>query len=67
MAGLNVCDTRRELSECVGAIGGGGIPDRVVMLHQTNPKTQRKAAAAARQGMDRGWGLLGFWRFVIGL
>jgi len=25
-----------------------------------------KAAAMARQRLDRGWGWLGFWRFVVG-
>jgi len=35
-------------------------------LVQTNPKTPAKAAGVARQAMDRGWVLLGFWRFVIG-
>jgi len=33
---------------------------------KTNPKTPARAAAVARQRMERGWVLLGFWRFVIG-
>jgi hypothetical protein len=39
-----------------------------VDLRSSIKRTQNpaKAAGVARQGLDRGWGLLGFWRFVVG-
>jgi hypothetical protein len=41
-------------------------PAAPVTSCQTNPKFPPGVTGLARQGMDRGWVLLGFWRSVIG-
>jgi len=47
---------------------GGYLPQRTgtTSRAETNPKFSGRVAGMARHGMDRGWVLLGFWRFVIG-
>src|SRR6476619_541309 len=54
---------RRRRTVCTGCIGESL---RCQELGQANPKAVAEAGGMARQGMDRGWGWLGFWRFVIG-